>query len=200
VSDVLTAIAVSFGVMFLAELGDKTQLLALNFGARHSLRLVAVGLTLGYAIANIVATVVGGVLGATLPERPIEIVGGLIFLGFAVVALRNSRDDESIDGADDQTADVAPTRRDSIKLVASVATTIAVAEMGDKTQIATATLASQSSPVGVWIGATLGAASSGMVGAVAGNLVGDRIPTRALHLASAALFALFGVAMLAGWF
>ncbi len=54
-------------------------------------------------------------------------------------------------------------------MIASIAGVIAVAEMGDKTQIATATLASQSSPVGVWIGATLGAASSGMVGAVAGN-------------------------------
>jgi putative Ca2+/H+ antiporter (TMEM165/GDT1 family) len=72
--------------------------------------------------------------------------------------------------------------------------------MGDKTQIATATLASQSSPVGVWIGATLGAAASGMVGAVAGNVIGDRIPARSLQFASAALFAAFGVAMLAGWF
>lgn len=84
-------------------------------------------------------------------------------------------------------------------VVASIATLIAVAEMGDKTQIATATLASQSSPVGVWVGATLGAASSGMVGAVAGNLIGDRVPARALQFTSATLFTLFGVAMLVGW-
>ena len=82
----------------------------------------------------------------------------------------------------------------------SIAASIAVAEMGDKTQIATATLASQSAPVGVWIGATLGAASSGMVGAIAGNLIGDRVPARALQIISAATFAAFGVAMLAGWF
>jgi len=85
-------------------------------------------------------------------------------------------------------------------VIASIAGLIAVAEMGDKTQIATATLASQSSPVGVWIGATLGAASSGMVGAVAGNMIGHRISARALQFASAVLFALFGVTMLAGWF
>jgi putative Ca2+/H+ antiporter (TMEM165/GDT1 family) len=86
-----------------------------------------------------------------------------------------------------------------LAVIGSIAALIAVAEMGDKTQIATATLASQSAPVGVWIGATLGAASSGMVGAVAGNFIGDRIPARTLQYASAALFSLFGVAMLAGW-
>ena len=84
--------------------------------------------------------------------------------------------------------------------VGSIASVIAVAEMGDKTQIATATLSSQSSPVGVWIGATLGAATSGMVGAVAGNLIGDRVPAQAMQFVSAALLAGFGAAMLAGWF
>jgi putative Ca2+/H+ antiporter (TMEM165/GDT1 family) len=52
----------------------------------------------------------------------------------------------------------------------------------------------------VWIGATLGAASSGMVGAIAGNMIGHRISPRALQFASAVLFTLFGVAMIAGWF
>jgi Ca2+/H+ antiporter, TMEM165/GDT1 family len=84
--------------------------------------------------------------------------------------------------------------------VASIALAIAIAEMGDKTQITTATLASQAAPVGVWIGATLGAASSGMVGAIAGRSIGHRISTRAVDVASAVLFAGFGVAMLAGWF
>ena len=85
-------------------------------------------------------------------------------------------------------------------MVGSIGLAIAVAEMGDKTQISTATLASQSAPVGVWIGATLGAAASGMVGAVAGRSVGHRISTRAVDIASAVLFAAFGLAMLAGWF
>ena len=192
-TDLVTALAIAFGVVFVAELGDKTQLLALNFGARYPLRTVALGLTIGYAIANLAATVVGGILGATLPDRAIQIVGGVVFLGFAIAALRRSENDVGED---------APrvTSVGTFAVVSSIAGTIAVAELGDKTQIATATLASQSSPVGVWIGATLGAASSGMVGAVAGNLIGDRVPTRALAIASAVLFTMFGVAMLAGWF
>ena len=191
-ADSLTALLVAFGVVFVAELGDKTQLLALDFGARYSLKVVAVGLALGYAVANVVATIVGGVLGAALPERPIQIAGGVIFLAFAVAALRR-RDDDA-----DHTAGVAASAG-TLTVISSIAGTIAVAEMGDKTQIATATLASQSAPVGVWIGATLGAASSGMVGAVAGNLIGERVPAGALAFASALLFAMFGVAMLAGW-
>jgi len=203
VTDFVAALLVAFGVVFVAELGDKTQLLALGFGARHSLRTVAIGLTLGYATANLVATLVGGVLGAALPDRPIEIVGGIIFVGFALAALRRAGDRRGHPD-DDDPPDVRivapPATRTVLTVVGSIALSIAVAEMGDKTQIATATLASQSSPVGVWIGATLGAASSGMVGAIAGNLVGDRVPDRTLQLASALLFAVFGVAMFAGWF
>ena len=197
-TEVITALAIAFGVVFVAELGDKTQLLALDFGARHSLRTVAIGLALGYAAANVVATIVGGILGAALPERPIQIVGGLLFLGFAALALRRSRSDAAEPGV--EVEDTSSSGAGTLAVISSIAASIALAEMGDKTQIATATLASQSSPVGVWIGATLGAASSGMVGAVAGNFLGDRVPARALHLASAALFTAFGVAMLADWF
>jgi len=197
-TDVIAALTIAFGVVFVAELGDKTQLLALDFGARHSLRTVAIGLALGYAAANVVATIVGGVLGAALPERPIQIVGGSLFLGFAALALRRSRTDPA--EPDAEVEDTSASGAGTLAVISSIAASIALAEMGDKTQIATATLASQSSPVGVWIGATLGAASSGMVGAVAGNFLGDRVPARALHLASAALFTAFGVAMLAGWF
>jgi len=198
-TDFVAALFVAFGVVFVAELGDKTQLLALDFGARFSLRTVAIGLALGYGLANIVATIVGGVLGAALPDRPIQIIGGAVFLGFAALALRRATsdtpDDEEADGHADEVRGTT-----TLSVIASIAGLIAVAEMGDKTQIATATLASQSSPVGVWIGATLGAASSGMVGAIAGNMIGHRISGRALQFTSAALFALFGVTMLAGWF
>ncbi len=197
-TDFIAALIIAFGVVFVAELGDKTQLLALDFGARYSLRTVAIGLTLGYGIANVVATIVGGLLGAALPDRPIQIIGGVVFLGFAVIAIRRARSQTSEPDEGEHATSVRATS--TMAVIGSIAALIAVAEMGDKTQIATATLASQSSPVGVWIGATLGAASSGMVGAVAGNLIGDRIPARALQYASAALFTLFGVAMLAGWF
>ncbi len=199
----------AFGVVFVAELGDKTQLLALGFGARHSLRRVALGLCLGYGAAGVIAVVVGGVLGAAFPQRPIEIVGGVVFIAFAVLALRpdgdetkdgdfdrDRRPDGTAGGASESPSLGRQIARSSV--VASIALTILVAEMGDKTQIATATLAARSNPVGTWIGATAGEVASGMIGATVGSVVGDRIPASLLRSLSALLFAVFGVLMLIG--
>lgn len=186
--DLLTAVATAFGVVFVAELGDKTQLLALGFGARHRLGVVALGLTLGYAIANVIATVVGAVLGAALPERPIGIAAGLLFLAFAAWTLLG-------DDHDDDDAGDGP----SVKVggvVMSIALSIAIAEMGDKTQLATAALAARNQPLGTWLGATAGAASAGLVGALFGQRIGRHLSPSALRYASAALFAGFGVLLL----
>lgn len=200
-TEFLGAILVAFGVVFVAELGDKTQILALGYGARYPLRIVAIGLTLGYGAAGLLATIVGGLLGAALPDRPIQIIGGVIFLVFAAMAMRPGA---TVDAGSD--LDPEPDAASLVQagagatLTASIGLTIAIAEMGDKTQITTATLASQSAPVGVWVGATLGAASSGMIGAVVGRSIGHRISSRAIELTSAVIFGGFGVAMLAGWF
>ena len=194
--DFLTALGVAFGVIFVAELGDKSQLLALNFGARYPLRTVAAGLTVGYAAAGVIATVVGGLLGAAFPERSIEIVGGLVFLVFAALALRESNDDADDDDDDDDADAVSVSVARSV--VVTIALTIAVAEMGDKTQIATATLAAQANPVATWIGATAGEVCSGMVGAVAGMALGDRVRPGVLRWISVVLFAVFGLVMLFG--
>ncbi len=190
-TDFVVAVAVAFGVVFVAELADKTQLLALSFGARARLSLVALGLFLGYGAANAIATAVGAIGGARLPERFLEVAGGLLFLVFAVVTWRRRDDEPEPDDALTQ-----PSRR----LVPAIALTIAVAEIGDKTQLATATLASQSAAVAVWLGATSGATASGLLGALLGRVAGGRIPRRTIVIVSAVLFAAFGLMMLAGWF
>ncbi len=187
--DLLAAALTAFGVVFLAELGDKTQLLAVGFGSRYSVRQVVGGLTLGYGAASLVAVTVGGALGVSLPQRSIEIVGGVTFIVFGFLALRS--DDDNNNGA----------RRSMVRssVVATIGFAIFVAEMGDKTQIATATLAARSNPIGTWIGATSGEVASGMIGVLAGSMIGDRIPRAALRWTSALLFVAFGVAMLIGW-
>ena len=194
--ELISATLAAFGIVFLAELGDKTQLLAVNFGSLHSIKKVAAGLALGYGAASLLAVTVGGVLGANLPQRPLELVGGAIFVLFGLLALRNDGDDDGdTDEADDQR------RRAMVRtsVVATIGLAIFVAEMGDKTQIATATLAARSNPVGTWIGATAGEVASGMIGVLAGSLVGDKIPANVMKWVSALLFVGFGIAMLAGW-
>lgn len=177
------------GLVFVAELGDKTQLVAMGFGARHRLFPVLVGMALAYAAANLLAVVVGGLLGATLPTRALGLAGGVLFLAFAAWSLRTPADD------DDEVEGAEPARP-ARGVVASVAIAVFVAELGDKTQLATATLAAQGPPVLVWIGATLGIVAAGAVGVVVGRAVGSRLSERATRIGSAVLFAVFGVALL----
>lgn len=179
--DLAIAAVSAFGVVFVAELGDKTQLLALGFGARHRLRTVAVGLAIGYGAASALAAVVGGVLGATLPERPIAVAAGLLFVGFAVLALRGEDDD-----------DPEPVVR-AWGVIASIAMTIAIAEMGDKTQLATIGLGARFPfPVAVVMGTTIGMMIANIPAVLIGHRLADKLPLRAMRLIAATLFVATG--------
>lgn len=183
----MESLLAALGLVFVAELGDKTQLVALGFGARHRLAPVLTGVALAYMATNLLSVAVGGLLGATLPTRAIGLAGGVLFLGFAAWTLRSGDEDDDEDGM--------ATGRRSIML--SVATAMFIAELGDKTMLATATLAAQGNPVLVWVGATIGIILSGTLGVVLGRLFGARLPERAARIGSAILFALFGVALIA---
>lgn len=176
----------ALGLVFVAELGDKTQLVALGFGARHRLAPVLLGVVIAYMVTNLLSVVVGGLLGAALPTRAIGLAGGVMFLGFALWNLRAEPDeDDDAMGAGEGS------------VVVSVALAMFVAELGDKTMLATATLAAQGNPVLVWIGATLGIIASGTLGVLLGRFFGAKLPERATRIGSAVLFALFGLALLA---
>lgn len=189
----MESLLAALGLVFVAELGDKTQLVALGFGARHRLRPVLFGVAIAYAASNLLSVVVGGLLGVALPVRAIGIAGGLLFLGFAAWTLRDADaggpGEEGIDG--EGRALVA-----GRSIVLSVATAMFLAELGDKTMLATATLAAQGSPLHTWVGATVGIILSGMLGVLVGRVFGARLPERATRLGSAALFALFGAVLL----
>jgi putative Ca2+/H+ antiporter (TMEM165/GDT1 family) len=159
-------------------------------------------MAIAYAVANLLAVVVGGLLGAALPTRAIGLVGGVLFLGFAAWSLRNGTDDDGAHGeradadADGSAVVGAEPSRPARAVVVSVAVAVFVAELGDKTQLATATLAAQGPPVLVWIGATIGIIAAGAVGVVVGRFIGARLPERATRIGSAVLFAVFGVALI----
>jgi putative Ca2+/H+ antiporter (TMEM165/GDT1 family) len=188
------SILAALGLVFVAELGDKTQLVALGFGARHRLRPVLLGVAIAYAASNLLSVVVGGLLGLALPVRAIGIAGGLLFLGFAAWTLRDAEtggpgEEAGIDG---QGRAIVAGR----SIVLSVATAMFLAELGDKTMLATATLAAQGSPLHTWVGATVGIILSGTLGVLVGRVFGARLPDRVTRLGSASLFALFGAVLL----
>jgi Ca2+/H+ antiporter, TMEM165/GDT1 family len=176
----------ALGLVFVAELGDKTQLVALGFGARHRLAPVLTGVVIAYMATNLLSVVVGGLLGATLPTRAIGLGGGVLFLGFAAWTLWKDDEDDDDEGA--ATGDGS--------IVLSVATAMFIAELGDKTMLATATLAAQGNPVLVWIGATVGIILAGTLGVLLGRVFGARLPERATRIGSAVLFAVFGLVLI----
>lgn len=176
----------ALGLVFIAELGDKTQLVALGFGARYRLAPVLAGVVAAYAVTNLISVVIGGLLGAALPTRAIGLGGGVLFLGFAAWTLRS--DDE-----DDEDAPEAGNR----SVFLTVAAAMFLAELGDKTMLATATLAAQGDPLLVWIGATIGIILSGSLGVLLGRAFGARLPERATRIGAAALFAFFGLVLIA---
>jgi putative Ca2+/H+ antiporter (TMEM165/GDT1 family) len=178
------ALVIAFGLVFVAELGDKTQLVALSLAARYRPFPVLVGLAIAQAMAQGMAVIVGGLLGAALPTTAISVGAGLLFLGFAVWTLRGDDDDGEVEVA-------------GRSVVLAVATAIFIAELGDKTMLASATLAAQADPVLVWVGGTAGVVAAGGVAIVVGRLLGARLPADTIRLVAAGLFALFGIALLA---
>jgi len=188
--DLIATIASTFGLVFLAEVGDKTQLLSMGFGARYPLRTVMIGLILGFATAGAFAALIGGLLGAELPQKPIAIVGGILFLVFAIVTLRGvGRIGPTVE---EEMEHVVNTRN----VILSIALTIVIGELGDKTQLTTATLAARSNPFAVWVGATGGEVLAAAIGAFFGSKIGNRVKPDVIKIASAVLFAVFGVVLL----
>jgi Ca2+/H+ antiporter, TMEM165/GDT1 family len=182
----VSALAVAAALVFVAELGDKSQLLVLALATRFRPLPVLLGFALAEGGANVLSAAAGGALGAALPEAPLRIGGGVLFGIFAWRALRDEDDDD--DGA---AREVRPAH-----LVRSVAAMMFVAELGDKTMLTTATLAAQQNPVLTWIGGTLGIVACGALAVAAGNAIGERVPRRTTRLVSALLFVGFGVLLL----
>ncbi len=183
----MEAFLTAAGLVFVAELGDKTQLVALSLGARYRLVPVLAGIALAYAATNLLSVVVGGVLGAALPTAAIGIAGGLLFLVFAWRTYRAEPpaddDDMAVQGG---------------RVVRSVATAMFLAELGDKTMLTTATLAARANPVLTWAGATVGIIACGALAVVVGRALGTRLPERATRVLASVLFAAFGMFLLVG--
>lgn len=187
-SGFLAALAISFGVIFVAELGDKSQLMALTFATRFKTVPVLIGITVATAVVHLVSVAVGYGLGAALPTAWISLVAALAFFAFGAWTLRG---DTLTDAERDKASQ--PTTRSTI-LVVGVA--FFLAELGDKTMLATITLATQHGWFGTWLGSTIGMVAADALAILAGRLLGKRLPERTIKYGAAALFALFGAWLL----
>jgi putative Ca2+/H+ antiporter (TMEM165/GDT1 family) len=191
--DPLAAITVSAVAVFVAEFGDKSQLLILAFATRFPALPVIAGLVLATALLQALSVAVGAAVGAVLPTQLVAVVAGLAFIGVGLWTLRGEDDD------DDDGAGVAEVgRRTALAVVATVASTIALGELGDKTMLVTFGLATTQGPVPTWFGATLGMVGASLIAVAVGRQVGARLDPARIRLVSGGLFIVGGVVVLVG--
>ena len=189
----LAAVALAFGAIFVAEFGDKSQLLILAFATRYAARPVVLGLVAAAAFIQGISVVVGAVAGAALPTTAVAVISGIAFLAVAAWTMRGDDSDE------DPGSEAAGDRRlAGLGLVVAVAGAFILSELGDKTMLATFALAATQGPLPTWIGSTAGEVAANLVAVAVGRQVGNRLPRRAVRIGSAALFALAGVIVLVG--
>ena len=186
----LAAVGLAFGAIFVAEFGDKSQLLILAFATRYAARPVVLGLIVAAALIQGISVLIGAVAGAALPTTAVAIVSGIAFLAVAAWTLRGE-DEEEPDAADDR-------RLAGVGLVLAVAGAFILSELGDKTMLATFALAATQGALPTWIGSTAGEVAANLVAVAVGRQVGHRLPQRAVRIGSAALFALAGLIVLVG--
>ena len=185
----MQALLVSTGVVALAEIGDKTQLLAFLLAARFK---KPVPIILGILIATLVNHGLAGALGAfitrSLSPEVLRWVLGLSFIGMAIWTLIPDKIEEE---------ETTIARRFGVFGAALI--TFFLAEMGDKTQIATVAMAAHYAlPLTVVAGTTLGMLIADVPAVFIGNRLADRIPMKLVHAIAAGIFALLGLATLLG--
>ena len=184
----MSAFFLSFGVIFVAELGDKSQLMAMTFAARYRAMPVLIGITIATAITHAISVAIGAVLGASIPTETIALLAGVAFLGFAAWTLKG-----------DELTDEEAQKADRSNRTAIIAASVAffLAELGDKTMLATITLATKEGVVGTWAGSTLGMVAADALAILVGYYLKSRLPEKAIRIGAAVAFALFGILLIA---
>jgi Ca2+/H+ antiporter, TMEM165/GDT1 family len=186
-AELWAALWLSFGVIFIAELGDKSQLMAMTFATRYRVWPVVAGITVSTALVHLVSVGLGAGFSEVIPTNLVNVIAAVAFFGFAAWTLRG---DEL---SDDERKRAQQSRRSAF---VAVAVAFFLAELGDKTMLATVTLATQYNWVGVWIGSTVGMVLADLLAILVGRYLGTRLPERTIRYGAAALFVVFGIWLL----
>ncbi|MGW4249623.1 TMEM165/GDT1 family protein [Nocardia sp. NPDC004722] len=181
----IATILLSFGVLFLAELGDKSQLMALTFALRYRWWVVLTGITVASILVNLIAVGVGHFLGAALPTGVISLFAAATLIGVGLWTLRETLHA----GGDDAEVAAEPKSRNAFLVVVSA---FLLAELGDRTMFATMALATKNGWVAVWIGSVAGMVAAGGLAILIGVTIGKHIPERIIAVCSGLLFLYFG--------
>ena len=165
----------------LAEMGDKTQLLAMAFASRYRWQTVLLGVFAATLVNHLMAVVAGSYITRIIPMQYIQIGASASFILFGLWTIRG----DTLEGED---------KRFNFSPFWTVAVAFFIAEMGDKTQLATVALATKYNDIiAVWLGTTTAMVIADAIGIIIGIVLGKKIPERAVKWFAAIVFILFGI-------
>lgn len=172
----------SLVMIFIAELGDKTQLVALALATCYSTRVVLSGIFWATLAIHVFSAGIGWFMGGMLPTDWITFVAGITFIIFGFWTLRGDslEEDEKIEC------------KTGVNPFWLVFTTFFMAELGDKTMLSTISLATTNPFVPVWLGSTVGMVISDGLAVIVGKMLGKNLPEKAIGIGAAIIFFAFG--------
>lgn len=174
--------------IFVAEMGDKTQLLLVAMAGKYKIPHILTGTWLATVVLNLMAVGVGAALSSYLDMRVIKLVAGAAFFWFAYAALRSDDEEEE---QKEMGRHLGP--------VFAIFGSFFIGELGDKTQLSAITLAanytnhSLMNAVYVFLGCTLGLILADLFGLIAGVILKSKLQAGILNILSFIIFAIFGV-------
>ena len=175
-----------FFTEFIAEMGDKTQLMLIALTSKYKLRDIILGTDAAILVLNGLGVLAGGLVSEFIPDWLIKIIAAAAFLYFAASTIAGDDDDEEEEGS-----------KSKIKFAPlAVFCTFFIAELGDKTQLTTITFGANEgmgSAFVVWIGCSLGLFAADILGMLVGYLLKSKTPEGLLNTLAFAIFSVFGV-------
>ncbi|HEX2955133.1 MAG TPA: TMEM165/GDT1 family protein [Bacillota bacterium] len=178
----MEAFWLSLGMIFIAELGDKTQLVAMTLATRYNTRIVLWGIFLATLAVHVFSAGIGWCMGGFLPTDWIKLLAGVAFIGFGFWTLRG-------DSLDEEEGE----KRRAVSPFWLVFITFFLAELGDKTMLTTVTLAATHDVIPVWVGSTLGMVCSDGLAILVGKKLGTKLPEGVIKIGAAFIFIGFGL-------
>jgi Ca2+/H+ antiporter, TMEM165/GDT1 family len=199
----LSAFWKAFILIFMAELGDKTQFMTLAMATKYKALDVMLGVTIGTTLVSLLSVALGSTVGRILPMFWIAMLAGVAFITFGLLELKGDSASEIeeeekkvLESSNDQPSDQGQSSKKRVRFgpILTIAGTFFLAELGDKTMLATVAIASREGAFfQVWLGSTLGLVASNALAIFAGKAVGTKVSASTLRYVISAVYIISGI-------
>lgn len=174
----------AFCLVFIAEIGDKSQILAMTFATKYKAIQVVIGISIGIMFNHLLAIIIGIYISNIIPMKTLQIVAGVLFIIFGFIAFRKDKNIQNNNSF-------------KIGVIASIAISFFLGELGDKTQLTAMTLAMESKfPLIILAGTTMAMLLVGCIGIFIIKSINRKVPTYIIKIISGLVFIFLGMTKL----